>query len=139
METALSSVVRGLPTGEVARFAAVGLTATLVYFLTFNAVSYGTALSPAIANVAAFALSLAVSYLGHKHVTFRAGGRHSVYLPRFVATTAVLVAATSALSVAGTSWLDLPPYVVALIVSVTYPAGSFVLNKIWVFRERGRC
>jgi|tagenome__1003787_1003787.scaffolds.fasta_scaffold20718716_2 putative flippase GtrA len=120
---------------EVLRFATVGLTATLVYFVAFNVVSYGTAFSPVIANIVAFGLSLAVSYLGHKHVTFRASGSHSVYLPKFFAITAVLVSATSVLSVAGTSWLQLPPYMVAFLVSASYPVGSFFLNKFWVFKE----
>jgi putative flippase GtrA len=68
-------------------------------------------------------------------VTFRAVGRHAVYLPRFVAITAVLVLATSLLSVVGTTWLHLPPYMVAALVSVSYPVGSFFLNKFWVFGE----
>jgi putative flippase GtrA len=80
-----------LISSEVVRFAVVGLSATAIYFLAFNAVSYGTTASPVIANMVAFGLSLTVSYLGHKHVTFRAVGRHAVYLPRFVAITAVLV------------------------------------------------
>jgi putative flippase GtrA len=124
-----------LISSEVVRFAVVGLSATAIYFLAFNAVSYGTTASPVIANMVAFGLSLTVSYLGHKHVTFRAVGRHAVYLPRFVAITAVLVLATSLLSVVGTTWLHLPPYMVAALVSVSYPVGSFFLNKFWVFGE----
>jgi putative flippase GtrA len=124
-----------LISSEVVRFAVVGLSATAIYFLAFNAVSYGTTASPVIANMVAFGLSLTVSYLGHKHVTFRAVGRHAVYLPRFFAITAVLVLATSLLSVVGTTWLHLPPYMVAVLVSVSYPVGSFFLNKFWVFGE----
>jgi putative flippase GtrA len=120
---------------EVVRFAAVGLSATFVYFLSYNAVSYGTAASPIVANVVAFALSLTLSYFGHKHVTFRAGGGNAVYLPRFVAITLLLVLATSIISTVATSWLHLPSYMVAALVSVSYPLGSFFLNKFWVFGD----
>jgi len=120
---------------EVIRFALVGFVATTTYFVTFNAASYGVLASPAIANLVAFALSLAVSYLGHKHMTFKATGGHAAHLPKFLVITSLLVGATSALSVVGVSWLELPPFIAAGLVAVTYPTGSFFLNKYWVFRR----
>src|SRR4051794_486448 len=67
LETSMIVARKPSISSEVLRFATVGLTATLVYFVAFNVVSYGTAFSPVIANIVAFGLSLAVSYLGHKH------------------------------------------------------------------------
>ena len=77
---------------EIIRFALVGFVATTTYFVTFNAASYGVLASPAIANLVAFALSLAVSYLGHKHMTFKATGGHAAHLPKFSIKDLVCVA-----------------------------------------------
>jgi putative flippase GtrA len=119
---------------EIIRFATVGVLATAIYFLVFNGAVYGFMYSPAAANFAAFSVSLAASYLGHKRVTFRAAGGHLRHLPRFLVITTLLVGFTSALSVIGISWLNMPPFIVAGLVAVVYPASSYALNKFWVFR-----
>jgi putative flippase GtrA len=126
-------LIAGQRLGTIGRFVIVGILATATYY--GSAVALGIALSPMTANVVAWAISVVVSYLGQNYFTFRAGGRHEVFAPRFALTTAILFLLSCAVTYFGSSVLKLAQPVVAAMVAVSYPAASFVLHMSWTFSK----
>lgn len=67
---------------RLAWFVAVGLSATLVYFFVALALTYA-AFPSAVSSLAAFGVSSAISYAGHRGLTFRTNAPHLATAPRF--------------------------------------------------------
>jgi putative flippase GtrA len=126
--------VRLFDTARAFRFSVVGIAATLTYLGLVNglAAPIGT-LSTFEAHLIGLSTGIVVSYLGHHAYTFRRKGRHGFYFWRFVAITAILFVAASAIAYAGDRWLGLPALVISLVVTVLYPAGSYLLHTLWTF------
>ncbi|QKV51752.1 GtrA family protein [Comamonas antarctica] len=85
-----------------------------------------------VATTAGFVAGLAVNFLLHAHVTFRAGYSH-----RALARYLVLVLANYALTLLVVSlfhaWLDMP--LAGKIVSLPFVAiNGYLLGKHWVYR-----
>jgi putative flippase GtrA len=122
------------PLGTVLRFGVVGVAATLTYLgLNIYALRPITDAAPAVGNALAQGLSLLVSYLGHKYVTFRSDTPHRRDLVRFLLSTVVAVLACS-LAFEAMVGLGLGVVGASLVVAVLYPAISFVLHFAWTFR-----
>ncbi len=119
----------------IARFGAVGATATLLY-LGVSLALLRAGLVPQAANLAAFAAGTAASYLGHYFFTYRSDRSHLHIGTRFVAITLGLTALSSGLHQAALL-LGASPQFAAVCVAVLYPVLSFALNHFWTFR-RGR-
>ncbi|TCK16499.1 GtrA family protein [Marinobacterium mangrovicola] len=121
-------------TREALSFIAVGVSALLVHWLVVFLLVPLAHLHPLIANVIAFLVAFNVSYLGHRHLTFRAQERsHRQTLPRFAT-----VAATSFLLNETMYWalLSLTPlrYDAALfIVLGSVALLTYLLGKFWAF------
>lgn len=118
----------------IARFGIVGVVATLTYLGLNIVVLRGLVETwPDLGNALSQAISIGVSYLGHKLFTFRSGAAHARDLPRFLAATAVAVAISSLLFRlalgSGASVVQ-----ASLAVALAYPAISFVLHNLWTFR-----
>ncbi|RRH97193.1 GtrA family protein [Mesorhizobium tamadayense] len=124
----------------LARFASVGLVATILYAV-LTAVFAGSdwlGLAPVEASLAAYAAAALFSYLAHRSFTFMSAGSHRSQGPRFLLLTiaglAVAYAAPSLLTVT----LGLPLAVPILVTSLAIPALNLLMLDRWVFAERRR-
>lgn len=116
---------------QILRFGMVGGAASLTY-LASSIVLLELGMAPLAVNLAAFAISLALSYLGQYYFTYRAAGAHRMLSRRYAISTAILIAVCT-----GLHWallrLSLDPRLASLAVTLTYPLLSFLLNHGWVF------
>lgn len=120
---------------EAWRFAVVGLSATATHVGVAALAHWIAGMPPQAANAAGFLAAAAVTYLGNHRWTFGRRARHRQALGRFPAMAAVSLAGSAA-----ATWLATGPlgwgYGPALaLVAVTVPALSFVIARVWVFRE----
>ena len=118
---------------QVLRFGLVGAAASLTYLLSSIAL-LGLGFAPFAVNLAAFAFSLTLSYLGQYYFTYRAAGAHRMLSVRYAGSTAVLIAVCTALHW-GLLQLLFDPRLASLAVTLTYPVLSFLLNHGWVYRR----
>lgn len=122
--------------GEMLRFGLVGIAATAAYFMTSLTLVYaGFRIDPTTASVGAFALSILVSYFGHNHFSFRVGGRHMVYLPRFLSVSLILMCLSSGATYALDRFAGMPAYAITTAITVSYPVLSFILSRWVTFRQ----
>jgi len=123
---------------RMARYATVGIAATATYLAVFNLVAAPLGPGrPFTGHLAGLCLSILVSYTGHHAYTFRRSGLHGRYFARFV----VITAALSVLSSAAAFACDRTGYsaaAISLLVTMVYPAGSYLLNTLWTFAEQQR-
>ena len=110
-----------------------GFNASLYVGLGSYITSIG--MKPHYASILALLPVLALSYLGHKHGTFRSKGRNRDELPRF------LVMAVMDLLLAGwlpvlTAFFHWPYIITFLLVSVAVPLANLVLMRFWIFARR---
>jgi putative flippase GtrA len=72
------------------RFAAVGITSTLIYFLVAASLNLIAAINPVVVNTSAVVVSVLVSYAGHHKFTYGLNGRHVSHFRRFVTVSVLL-------------------------------------------------
>jgi putative flippase GtrA len=121
---------------QFGRFIVIGAAATATHVGVAMALVESGVARFALANIAAFAVALAVSYAGNHGWTFAAVGAHARRLPRFAAV-AVLGLALNQLIVFLTVGVAGWDYRVALaVVVLVVPGLSFAVNRRWVFGER---
>lgn len=120
---------------RIARFAAVGIAATLTHVAALAALVEGTGMDPVLANPLAVALAIPVSYAGHYFFTYRSTKAHGQTVLRFlaVALSSFLVSQAVVMAVEA---LGGPYQLAAAIFVVAVPATNFVLFNLLVFRER---
>lgn len=116
---------------QVMRFGLVGITASLVHWsVVTGLVSTGIG-EPLWMNIIGFLCAFSVSYIGHRHWTFCAGGDQS--LKKFFAVSLLgfaLNEATFAVLLA----MGVPYQIGLLIAIIVAAASTFVLSKTWAFR-----
>ena len=120
---------------QILRFGVVGTAASTAYLVS-SLILLGVGIPPATVNVAAFATSLTLSYLGQYYFTYRASGAHKRLSRRYAITTLTLLAVCSALHWS-LIWLKVSPPFASLTVTLIYPSLSFLFNHGWAF-GRGR-
>lgn len=120
--------------GELLRFGFVGGLATLTHFIVASALFSWTPVGIFAANLAGFVIAVAVSFFGHRNLTFRAteAGRAAavrffgVAVAGFLVNTGVLAVATYAVG-RETLW--------SLALAVFVAAGFvYLASKLWAFR-----
>ena len=117
---------------QLGRFASVGLAATLLHVVVaLTSSRFG--LSPQAANAAGFASALGLSYVGHGRFTFGTELEHHRHGPRFLATAALGLVLSSALTQVIAVWIGAPFAVAMGAVALAVPGATFVLCRIWVF------
>ncbi len=119
---------------EIVRFGGVGITALLVHLAAVSLWLVPTGLQPLVANIIAFLIAFIVSYLGHRHLTFRAShvaNRHA--LPRFFIVACLGFAINEFLYFVLLSFTSLDYRIALFIVLLTVAILTFVLGKLWAF------
>ncbi len=120
-----------------ARFAVVGVAATLTHLLVLWVLLETTALHVVPANVCAFLIAFLVSFGGHYHFTFRKQTVLSRALPRFFAVAAAGCLANTVVLAALVKAGVLSDMAAAAIAMAAIPAVTFVSARFWAFRETG--
>jgi putative flippase GtrA len=121
---------------QYGRFVTVGVCATVAHVLTYAGVIELLGMQPLTANAIGFALAVNVSFVGHRHWTFRRGPEleASRSLRRFWIVAVFGFALNSLFVHLVTGTLGLAyGWAIPLIAGVT-PMSTFLLSKLWAFR-----
>jgi putative flippase GtrA len=122
---------------QVLRFGIVGGVATAVYLIVAISLPALPSFSapPTVAASIASVVSLLVSYFGHHKLTFSKVGHHELYLPRFLLSSVALslIAVNFTYFLTETAQFDYR--IASLCVALSYPLASFLLSRIWIFRD----
>lgn len=115
-------------------FGLVGVVATATHYLMALACHEILRINLYAANLAGYGTAVAVSYFGHGKLTFQAVLNQSV-LQRFIVVSLAAFLASEGLLAALEAGFQLPHRLSLAVVVLIIPAISFVLNKLWVYRE----
>ena len=115
-----------------ARFALVGVAATVAHGATLGVLSGSAQFSPLVANTAALLTAAALSYVGHRSFTFRSNIAHAKSLVKFVAQLAGSWVVTSAIAVTLIPLIGSWPTSALIVVLV--PCLNYFLYARWTFR-----
>jgi putative flippase GtrA len=122
---------------QIARFAGVGLFATLVHVTVALGAAHAFALTAMLANLAGFCAAFLISLLGHASFTFRVGAPTARHLRRFL-TLSVLSLALSSLITAIASRFGATLGQAMLCVAFIVPAVSFIGARFWAFSQQAQ-
>ena len=81
-----------------------------------------------------FMAAVLFSFLGHYHFSFEMSGRYVDYAGKFVLTSLAGLAVSSSILQISIGY-GMQPFGALLIVVLTIPALSYVLNRFWAFSE----
>jgi putative flippase GtrA len=122
---------------RVVRFALVGGTATGVHVGTTIMLVDGLGMgSAALATVLGTLAGIATSYLGNWAWAFEAKGAHGHYLPRFLASYALVMGLNGAIMYVAADRLGVPYLLPLFATLVISPVLTFLLNQHFVFAPR---
>ena len=119
-----------------ARFAVVGVIATLTHTALFAAAIEAAGIEPVTANALAFCVAVLVGYALNRGWTFAAQGAPHARLWRYAAGALAGLAVNSAIMAAVVHGAHWSPYVGLALAIVLVPPLTFSLNQFWVFRPR---
>jgi putative flippase GtrA len=118
---------------QAGRFGLVGFAATLVHVMTVVALVEGGAMRAVWANLVAFSIALAVSYLGNHRWTFQSGSPHGFSFPRFAAVAVAGLLLNQAIVYAGTELLGVSYLWALAVVVLVIPTLGFAASRWWAF------
>jgi putative flippase GtrA len=119
-----------------AKFATVGVLATLAHTAVFSAAIELGRIDPVLANALAFSVAVLVGFALNRRWTFAGHGGESAQLWRYVVAALVGLAGSSLIMHAAVNVARWSPYVGLALSLVLMPPLSFALNQLWVFRHR---
>ena len=119
---------------EIIAFGFVGGLATITHYLFALIANEWLQLPLYLANLIGYLSAAGVSFIGHSKVTFQVDMNH-VLLRRFCLMSIATFGLSEVLLLSLENGLNLQSRIVMLIVVVTIPAMSYLLNKFWVYRQ----
>jgi putative flippase GtrA len=122
-------------TARIFRFALVGGLSSGVYALVTFAATKVVGLRIEIANVLGYLVGIPMNFILHRQVTFMSSGRLTQELPRFVATHACNLLASTAIVYILVEVAGLPVLIGIAAVVVAIPAAQYLLLEAWVFHS----
>lgn len=123
-------MIRKIP--QFARFAVVGLCATVVHVLIFTGL-VGAGLSGIISNLLSFAIAWGVSFIGHAKFTFQVSNIRFDQSRRFLITSVIGLLSNSIIAFSIVDYLDLNAWIAVVLMVTVTPVLVFILLKTWVF------
>jgi putative flippase GtrA len=127
-------MLNGKTLRQLAVFGMVGASATATHYLTAVSTHEVLGFNLYVANLAGYVCAIAVSYFGHGLLTFRVKLSRKV-LHRFILVS-VATFCTSELVLMGLErGLRLPHRISLAIAVLVILVMSFLLNKLWVYRQ----
>ncbi|MCH2093551.1 MAG: GtrA family protein [Rhodobacteraceae bacterium] len=121
--------------GEVLRFGAVGLVATVVHTGVALVVHAELGLTPQVANLCGYALAVWVSYIGHARFTFAVTRWQRAQFLRFVTVSLAALLTSSAVTALGT-YMGWRFGISMACVAVVVPGATFFAAKFWAFSDK---
>jgi putative flippase GtrA len=120
--------------GQILRFGAVGVVATLSHVLVAVLTESALKMGPQMANLAGYAVAVLVSYTGHALVTFNAPVQSAARFLRFILVSLTGLA-TSSLTVWVVSDVLGQTFPVAMLcVAAAVPVVTYLGMRFWVFK-----
>ena len=119
-----------------ARFAVVGVIATLTHTAVFTVAIEAIRIEPVTATTLAFCVAVLVGYALNRRWTFAAHGGRDARLWRYVVGALAGLAVNSAIMYAVVHVAKGSPYLGLVLGIVSVPPLTFALNQLWVFRRR---
>ena len=129
----LSSFITKFRLREIIAFGLVGGLATFTHYCGALLSNEWLQLPLYIANLIGYLCAVGVSFIGHSKVTFQVDMNH-VLLRRFCLMSIATFGLSEVLLWSLESGLEMESRIVMLVVVVTIPAISYLLNKFWVYR-----
>lgn len=123
----------GSRVGEIARFSAVGLAASAVYFVVSNAMIFLTDTDPALSSVAAYIVGMFVSFVGQSRFTFRVERASTRHKSRFIVLSVLGLAISYGAVFVVVERLGQHPAWGTVLTVLFVPIASYILMKLWVF------
>ncbi len=119
---------------ELTVFAAVGIAATLTHYCSALAMVELLLVNILVANFFAYCIAVAVSYVGHSKLTFKAEMNKKGASKFLIASLSALLLSQSTLALLShLQWLD---YKINMMITVAVvPCFSYILNKFWVYKK----
>lgn len=117
------------------RFLSVGIAATLAHGIMLILLSTGAQLPPVQANSWSAIIAAAVSYFGHKLVTFNSGVPHRISVPRFLIQAVISWGVTTLLTAVLAPAIGI--WSTSAVIMVLVPALNFTVYQRWVFPVTG--
>ncbi len=121
---------------QLARAGTVAIVSLLIYSSAYAALAETTHVGAVFVSMIAYATAMVISFVGHKYVTFRAGGniRNQIFL--YVVVHAVCLVVTVLITNLIVNTLHWPYGFAILLVDITVPLISFLALRFVVFEER---
>jgi putative flippase GtrA len=119
-----------------ARFAVVGVIATVTHTAVFAVAIEAGSIEPVAANAVAFCVAVLVGYALNRRWTFAAHGGPDARLWRYVVGALAGLAVNSAIMFAVVHVAHGSPYLGLALALLVVPPLTFALNQLWVFRAR---
>ena len=120
---------------RLVRFAISGMAATIFYFVVTNLLVLGAKLEPVAASVAAYLLSLCLSYLLQSRFTFRTRANSMSQFARFVITGLAGLGLSYAVMFVVNERLGWSYIVGSFGTCVLIPVANYIVFRAWVFRS----
>jgi|GEM_PF-308902 len=116
-----------------ARFASIGVLATLIHGLMLNLLVLSAGLHPTMANVGAFLSAFMVSYLGHYYFSFRSREDHIAAAPKYLGVALIGLALNTLIFAVIVNLMQLHYMIAFAAVIVILPPIIFVISRTFVF------
>lgn len=118
---------------RVVRFGAAGLVSTVCYLVLANALAWSAGMSPLLASVVAYLISLVVSYLLQSRFTFGLRKDSIEQMIRFLCTSAVGLGLCWVITFVNSEMLGWPFFVGSFMICILIPMFNYSLFHAWVF------
>jgi putative flippase GtrA len=121
---------------QIFKFGLIGISASLVHWLTVVIIVESFAIQPLLANIFGFLCSFTLSYQGHSNWTFKSTvPRGHQPLPRFVVVAILGFGLNESLYYLFYT-VEKMNYIVGLTLAILLTSiCTFVLSKIWAFNH----
>jgi putative flippase GtrA len=118
---------------RVIRFGAAGVIATFCYFVMANALVWSSILSPLSASLAAYLISLVVSYLLQSRFTFGLRKDSVGQMTRFSITSIIGLCLCWVITYVTAHVLGWPYFAGTFLICILIPVVNYSLFQGWVF------
>ncbi|WP_169054145.1 GtrA family protein [Nitratireductor sp. XY-223] len=123
---------------QITRFALVGCVSTFIYVAAAIGLEhlFGAHFGQSFLSLLAYGPAAVFSYSAHRIFTFESDSAYSLEIPRFVVLTAVGATLSFGLPFVTGTWMNLPMFVTATVVTIAIPIMNYIVLDRWVFGER---
>ena len=120
---------------QITRFSSIGVLSTVLHVCVALLAESVLGFSGISANTAGFIAALLFSYVGHSNFTFNVPISHGFHLPRFIATALIGFGLSTAIVWLAHERAGSPFWLAMALVAISVPAMTFLMLKLWVFRD----